>query len=401
LAGRGVRLTQFYAASSVCSPSRAALLTGRYPHRTGVPGNVESRPERFPGKEGRPDDELTLAEHLGKAGYHTALFGKWHLGNEPGPNDQGFEEAVGFLGGVVDKWSHFNYGGAPWGAAPQRHDWYHNGEEVWAGGKHSGDLIADGAANFMEQHAEEPFFLYLAFGSPHYPLQPHNKWMEHYKHLEQPRRSYAAMVSTIDEQTRRVIDKVEALGLREQTIIVFMSDHGHSVEARNNYGGGNAGPYRGAKGTLFEGGIRVPAIISWPGALPEGAVRGQLATGCDWFSTLSALCNVPLPDHPLDGRDLTAVLNSADAPSPHPWFHWQLNNQWAVRQGHWKLLQNARHFPEPGKKATIQEPLLYNLQADPAEQHNRAEDHPEIVARLSKLHEEWEVRIGAGKLRSR
>ena len=394
LAARGVRFTQFYAASSVCSPSRAALLTGRYPHRAGVPGNTESRPEKFGRDEGLPLDEVTLAELLKEAGYRTAQFGKWHLGAQPGPNAHGFDESCGFLGGCIDKWSHFNYGGVPWGAAPQRHDWYRNGKATWMSGRHCDDIVIDEATDFIARKDARPFFLYLAFGSPHYPMQPHDKWRAHYAHLDEPRRVYAAMVSTIDEQVGRLLGALDDAGLRENTLIVFQSDHGHSTEARNNFGGGYAGAYRGAKASLFEGGLRVPAIISLPGRIPEGEARGQFCTSCDWYPTIAALCGVAPPERALDGASLEAVLDAADAPAPHDTWHWQLGGQWAVRQGDWKLIVNGRDTTNGKDRPKPPSPFLSNLARDPHERTNFAGEHPDVVERLTKLHAAWVRDVG-------
>ena len=389
LAARGVRFTQFYGGSCVCSPSRAALLTGRVPHRAGVPGNAESHPSQFGTGKGLEAEEVTIAEMLKPAGYRTGHFGKWHLGFKPGPNGQGFDESFGFIGGCIDKWSHFSYGGASWGSPPKWHDWYHNGKEAWVSGRHSGDLIVDGAVQFMENQANRPFFLYVAFGIPHYPMQPYDKWREYYKDLPEPRRAYAAFVSTVDEQVGRLLAKLEELGLQENTLICFQSDHGHSTEARANYGGGNAGPYRGAKFSLFEGGLRVPAIISLPGTLPQGEVRDQLATGCDWLPTIADICAIELPERVIDGKSLVPVIRSADAPTPHGVWHWQMGTQWAVRQGDWKLIVNARDSTDGRNVETLKEPFLSNLAKDPTEQTNFAADNPDVVERLTKLHEAW------------
>lgn len=205
LAKRGTRFTQFYGGSAVCSPSRAALLTGRFPHRAGVPGNAESHPTDFGKGHGLKDEQVTIAEMLKAAGYRTGHFGKWHLGFKPGPNAQGFDESVGFMGGCIDKWSHFNYGKESWGRAPKRHDWYRNGEEAWESGTHSGDIIVREVNAFMAADPAHPFFVYAAFGIPHYPLQPYDKWREHYKDVPEPRRAYAAFVSTVDEQIGRIL----------------------------------------------------------------------------------------------------------------------------------------------------------------------------------------------------
>lgn len=407
LARRGVRFTQFYAASAVCAPSRAALMTGRYPLRAGVPSNAESHPSQFGSGAGLPAEQVTLAEVLREAGYRTAHFGKWHLGTRPGPNGQGFEESFGFLGGVVDKWSHFNYGQGSWGMPPRWHDLYHNGEEVWEPGTHTGDLIAREAVRFMEASGNRPFFMYLAFGNPHYPVQGYAKYRAQYAELPEPRRSYAAAISTVDEQIGQVLTRLDELGLREETLIVFQSDHGHSVEARASHGAGNAGPYRGAKASLFEGGIRVPAIVSMPGTLPEGAVRDQLAHGTDWLPTIAAMTGAALPNVDLDGKSLREVLLE-DAPSPHDVVHWQLGDgaeaQWAVREGDWKLIGNPRDPTTPQPLAD--ELYLTNLALDPSEQTNLAADHPDVARRLKGLHEAWRGsgefgKYGEGEKRSR
>jgi arylsulfatase A len=389
LAARGVRFTQFYAGSSVCSPSRAALLTGRYPHRAGVPGNAESRPERFGEGSGLAAEQVTIAEMLKEAGYRTGHFGKWHLGTVPGPNGSGFDESFGFLGGCIDKWSHFNYGGQPWGASPKRHDWYRNGQEVWESGTHSGDLIVREATRFMAADTSMPFFVYAAFDTPHYPMQPYDKYRQHYAHLPEPRRSYAALVSTMDEQVGRLLAKLDELGMRDDTLVIYQSDQGHSTEARGNYGGGNAGPYRGAKASLFEGGIRVPAVASWPGKIPQGDKRGQFCTGCDWLPTIAEYCGVQLPDHTIDAASLLAVIKSASAEPSHHLWHWQLGDQWAVRDGDWKLIVNANDTTDGRNVTKLKGPFLVNLSRDPSEQTDLSERHPDIVARLMELHEQW------------
>lgn len=389
LAEHGVRFTQFYAASAICSASRAALLTGRYPHRAGVPSNAESRPAHFGTSGGLPLDEVTMAAMFKAAGYRTGHFGKWHLGAEPGPNGFGFDETVGFLGGCIDKWSHFNYGGAAWGTPPQRHDWYRNGEHTYETGKHSGDLIARYAAQFIESESTQPFFVYAAFGSPHYPMQPYDKYMKHYAALDEPRRAYAALVSTVDEQIGAILAALDRSGERDNTIVIFQSDHGHSTEARCNFGGGYAGPYRGAKSCLFEGGIRVPAIISWPGHLPENEVRDQFATACDWLPTLASLTNVERPDRHLDGLDVSALIANAEAATPHESWHWALGDQWAVRKGDWKLLVNARDTSVRPNVPRFDEPFLVNLVDDPGERRNIAQEHPDIVKDLEGFHADW------------
>ena len=195
--------------------------------------------------------------------------------------------------------------------------------------------MVDEASSFIEANQEKPFFMYFAMNIPHYPLQGTEKWRQHYKDLEAPRRMYATLISTMDEMIGKLISQIERLGLREETIIVFQSDHGHSQEERTFGGGGSAGIYRGAKFSLFEGGIRVPAIISWPGHLPEGESRDQLATAVDWLPTVAKLAGIKKIEHRIDGKNITDLIHSSKAQSPHKVFHWQTgggnNPPWAVR----------------------------------------------------------------------
>ena len=378
LAHRGVRFTQFYAAAPVCSPSRAGLLTGRYPIRAGQPGNAPSRE----GKAGMPTEEVTIAEMLKEAGYATAHIGKWHLGYTPEtmPNRQGFDYSFGHMGGCIDNYSHFFY----WNG-PNRHDLWENGEEVHRQGAFFPELMVEEATRFIEDNQDQPFFLYFAMNTPHYPYQGKEKWLAHYEDLPYPRNLYAAFISTLDEQVGRLVDRIDALGLREETLIIFQSDHGHSVETRAHNGGGNAGSYRGAKFSMFEGGLRVPALASMPGTLPEGEVRGQLAHGTDWLPTIAELTGAPLPDRFIDGKSLVDVI-TRDASSPHEVLHWQTGRgegaQWAVREGPWKLIRNPR---DPTMKGSIETDLfLSNLEKDVTERMNYAEEYPDVVRRLQR-----------------
>ena len=383
LADSGVRFTQFYAPAPVCSPSRAGMLTGRYPLRAGVPGNVSS----MSAESGLPLSETTMAEVFREAGYATAHIGKWHLGHgETGPNAQGFDESFGHMVGCIDNYSHFFY----W-EGPNRHDLYRNGVEVFESGKFFPDLMVREATAFVEAHAEDPFFIYFALNLPHYPYQGDEKWLRHYQEqrLPYPRDLYAAFLSTLDERLGQLLAVLEAQGLRENTIVVFQSDNGHSMEERAHFGGGSAGPYRGAKFSLFEGGIRVPAVISWPGNLPSGEVRTQAAHGCDWLPTLAELCGIEPPGG-LDGRSLLPVLRDADAPSPHDTLHWDSRTEWAVRQGPWKLMHRTWDPTlERPKRRNVDEWFLVNLDNDPAEQTNLAASEPEQLKRMRALHDAW------------
>ncbi len=387
LAERGVRFTQFYSAAPVCSPSRAALLTGRFPQRAGLPSNAGSQP----GSEGMPADQVTIAEMLKSAGYATGHIGKWHLGyiKPTMPNGQGFDYSFGHMGGCIDNYSHFFY----W-SGPNRHDLWRNGEEVWHDREFFPDLMVREACQFIESNKDGPFFLYWPINTPHYPLQGTDKWRKKYADLDAPRRMYAAFVSTTDEKIGELLAKVEELGLTDDTIVVFQSDHGHSMEVRTFGGGGNAGPYRGAKFSLFEGGIRVPAMISWPGHLPQGEVRDQMAVSVDWFPTIAELCGVELPKRKIDGHSAVSVIKSEDAESKHRVFHWQSGRgtggpQWAVREGDWKLIGNPRDTSNQGQLTKDDQLFLINLSNDVGERKNVAQSHPDIVSRLKGLHSEW------------
>lgn len=385
LAARGVRFTQFYSGAPVCSPSRACLLTGRYTMRNGLLGNAGSQHGQ---KAGLSPDEVTLGEVFRAAGYATAQIGKWHLGytDEMSPLAQGFDHAFGHMGGCIDNYSHFFY----W-SGPNVHDLHRDGAEVHCDGQYFPDLMLREASAFLEAHRDEPFFLYYALNTPHYPYQGEARWLEHFRNLPHPRNLYAAFLASQDERIGGLLAKVDELGLRERTIVVFQSDNGHSTEERAHFGGGSAGPYRGAKFSLFEGGIRLPAIVAWPGTLPEGEVRHQAAHAVDWLPTLTELCGIAPPDVVLDGRSLVPVIESAGAAEPHTALHWQTGNgpgaTWAVREGDWKLIANAWDTSRGDNAKTRYPIFLANLRDDPGEQTNLADQHPEVVRRLTQLHE--------------
>ena len=393
LAASGVRFTQFYSAAPVCSPSRAALLTGCYPWRVGMAGNGSGPPsekddmiDAYTGK-GLPTTGINLPRMFREAGYATAHIGKWHLGIGVGcqPLQQGFDYSFGFLGGCIDNYSHFDY----WDSA-NRHDLWENGKRVRLPGQYFPDLMIQKAEAFMDAHKGRPFFMYFAANVPHYPYQGDPKWLDYYKGkgVPYPRNLYAAYVSTLDDRVGRLMKHLDAAGLRSNTIVVYQSDNGYSTEQRAHNGGGSSGPYRGAKFSIFEGGTRLPAIISWPGHLPEGQVRGQMAHGCDWMPTLADICNIKLTTGSLDGRSLMRVIQSADAPSPHDALCWRFEGQWAVREGPWKLMHDPKTYTDQSKVTLVDDHwFLANIVEDPGEQTNLAASHPEIVERLRKLYE--------------
>jgi arylsulfatase A-like enzyme len=385
LAENGIRFTQFYAAP-VCSPSRASLLTGLTAQRAGVPGNAAASLES---KAGLPGDRFTMAEMFKGAGYKTAHIGKWHLGYQPemSPNSQGFDYSFGHIVGCIDNYSHFYY----W-RGPNRHDLYRNGKEVYYPGQYFPDLMVKEAVQYMEQNRDDPFFMYFAINMPHYPYQGDPKWLEYYrdKGVAYPRDLYAAFVSTLDDKIGLLLSKVKKLGLSKNTIIIFQSDNGYSTEERAHFGGGSSGVYRGVKACLFEGGIRVPSIISWPGKIPVGEVRNQFAVNTDWMPTLAEFCQIDLNSNNLDGKSLVQVIRNGNAPTLHSeGYCWAFRDMWVARKGKWKLLGNP--YDTSQRDYTFSEKLfLVNLEVDPGEKNNLAEKHPEKVRELENQYRKWQ-----------
>jgi arylsulfatase A-like enzyme len=301
------------------------------------------------------------------------------------PQSQGFDYSFGHIGGCIDNYSHYFY----WNG-PNRHDLWRNGEEIYREGENFSDLMVEESVRFIEGNKDRPFFLFFSSNYPHYPLQGDRKWREHYRHLPHPRDKYAAMVSTVDEKIGRVLDKIAAEGLKGNTIVVFMSDNGYSTEDRTFGGGGSAGNLRGAKFSCFEGGIRVPAVISCPGLLPENEVRDQPAFGFDWFPTILDLCGVPLPDVHLDGKSLATVIRSAGEKSPHDaeTVFWEVGKSWAVRKDRFKLVYDA------GRLASATTAALYDLDADVNERHDVSSQYPQVVKELQQARVEWGRGVG-------
>lgn len=399
LAATGVRFTQAYA-HTVCCPARSALLTGRHPQRGGV-ANWTQGDMNGPKGINMALEEVTLAEVLKAAGYRTALFGKWHLGahRDYGPEKQGFDEFFGIRDGFIDNYNHFFLHGQGF------HDLYEGTKEVFAPGEYFPELIVRRSLSFIEKNRENPFFLYLAFNIPHYPEQALAEHETLYAHLKDPaRKSYGAIVTTTDHYIGRVVDKLEQLGLREKTIVIFMSDNGHSEEKeitisvddhKSGYpkghsygasGAGNTGKWIGHKGTFLEGGIRVPAIISYPPKLPQGRTRDQIVTIMDWFPTVAELCRIErMPDTPtLDGHSLLPLIKSAEAESQYQGvLHFAWCSDWAVRDGDWKLISTTL------RKSDKPVLSLHNLAGEHPEAVDHLKEQPGIVAHLQALHDAW------------
>lgn len=399
LAQEGVCFTQAYA-HTVCCPSRAALITGRYPQRSNINSWAQGRTW---GPKGRnlALEEVTLAEALKSAGYATGLFGKWHIGSHPdhGPKKQGFDEFFGIRSGFIDNYNHYALHGAG------SHDLYEGLTEVFHRGEYFSDLISDRALSFIERHQKKPFLLYFSMNLPHYPEQAVGEYEDAYNDLAEPRRSYARAVSTCDHYLGRILRRLDTLNLRENTIIVFTSDNGHSEEdyqirgkdhlsglpEGHNYGanggGGNTGDWIGAKGSFLEGGIRVPAILSYLPSVPQGEVRNQAVTIMDWYPTILDLCGVSHPQYvQFDGHSVVPLLKQPNRPSFHSQMFWQWQKGWAVREGAWKLIKGGSYGLGRGR---LDDLALVNLDDPKPESKNYLQERPDVAKRLQAHYDDW------------
>ena len=382
LASEGIRFTQFYVGAPVCSPSRASLLTGKSPQGAELTGNASG----MKGNPGMPTEQVTVAEMMKKAGYKTAHIGKWHLGYTPEtmPNGQGFDYSFGIMGGCIDNYGHFFY----W-RGPNRHDLWENGKEIYRDGEFFPKMMTQKASKFIMENKDQPFFMYYAINTPHYPLQPYEHWREKYAELDMPRRDYAAFMSTTDEEIGNLIRAIDNAGIRENTIIMFLSDHGHSYEERTFGGGGYSGPYRGGKFSLFEGGIRVPAIISWTGGLEQNKVIDEMCLSMDILPTFAELCDIKSVPQSIEGISFGDVIQG-DNPSHHDVAYWNLKKQFAVRKGEWKLIGNPRD-PSDETSINIETDSLFlsNLMLDVSESQNLAKENPDKVNELIQEFLKW------------
>ncbi len=390
LAGHGLRLEQYYASAPLCSPARAALLTGRYPLRAGLPGNVSSQP----GAPGMPGSEITFGELAKTRGYATAVVGKWHVGSSEDcrPNAQGFDLFFGHHGGCIDFYSHWNY----W-TEPHVHDLHHNTREVREDGVYMTDIITRESIRFIDENKDGPFLLYVAYNAPHYPLQAPEHFREMYAHLPGNRRNYAPLVAAMDDSIGKVMACLDAHGLTDNALVFFLSDNGVSDEIRNNGLGGDTGGFREAKFSLFEGGIRVPGIVSWPSILPRGQVRDQVSIDQDVFPTIAAAIGADLPaDRVIDGRNMLPWLKDPAAAEGRASLFWESWRQKAVRHGKWKLVENGilnMNMSKRERATGEDEIFLTDLEADPGEATNLRREHPEIVEKLLAKHEAWRQEI--------
>ena len=396
LAESGVTLTQYYAPSPLCSPSRAALLTGRHPYRTGIKSWIPHGSDIF-----LKDEELTLAELLREKSYHTALIGKWHLNSDlgdpaqPQPNDQGFEYFYGHNAFQI-----------PTNRNPT--NIFRNREALPAQVGFTAQLYADESISWLDEHAEKPFFLMLSMAEPHTSIENPAEYNNMYKAYskgpivpivsgtaEPPKDKliprgpgeYYANVTYMDAQIGRVFAWLRAQPHIEQnTIVVFASDNGPVTSDWINWwevnAYGSTGGFRGRKHYLYEGGIRVPAIIRYPGKIPAGSSVSAPMVGTDLFSTLLSWLDIPVPaDRPIDGQNMSDTLlqRQTDQPDQPRSFLWALPSQspleYAIRSGDWKLLLDAQQQPR----------ALFDLATDPLELFNLIAQQPRQSRKLQQL----------------
>lgn len=380
LAASGARLEQFYV-QPVCSPTRAALLTGRYPMRHGLQVGVVRPWAQY----GLPLEERTLAQALKEAGYTTAIVGKWHLGHsrpEYLPTRRGFDHQYGHYNGALDYFAHTRDGGFDW----------HRDDKACRDEGYSTFLLAREAVRLIRaQPSGQPLFLYLAFNAVHAPHQAPEKYKQPYAHLKEPRRTYAAMLAAMDEAIGQVTAALEARGWRTNTLILFASDNGGPQPGRVT----RNGALRAGKGTLYEGGVRVCAFASWPRRIKPGTVCREPLHIADWYPTLLKLAGASLDQKlPLDGKDAWPAI-AEGAPSPHSEI--LINaapNAGAIRAGDWKLVLNGTRGateddeaenPQAADKNLATSPAgieLFNLATDSAERTNLATLHPARVKEL-------------------
>jgi arylsulfatase A-like enzyme len=375
LAAAGARLDAFYV-QPLCSPTRAALMSGRYPMRFGMQVGVV-RPWA---RHGLPLDEQTLPQMLKTAGYATAITGKWHIGHarpEYLPTHRGFDHQYGHYNGAIDYFTHLRDGGF---------DWHRDDKECRDEG-YSTHLLAKEAVKFVAETAgKKPFFLYLPFNAVHSPHQVPEKYTAAYPDLKGDRKLYAGMLAAMDEAVGEVVAAVEKAGVRDNTLFVFSSDNGGPAPGRVT----DNGPYRAGKGTLYEGGTRVAACAAWDGKIKPGSVVTEPLHVVDLYPTLLKLAGVTAEQKlPLDGKDAWATL-AEGKPSPHADI--LINaapNSGAIRAGNWKLVfhtglgDNPDGGPPKKKKKAVNASVeLFDLKADPYEKTNLADRHPDKVKEL-------------------
>jgi arylsulfatase A-like enzyme len=382
IAHNGAMFTDARVTFPVCGPSRAGFITGRYEQRFGFVGNPPH--DEHDRNAGVPKSEMNIAESLKQVGYTTGIIGKWHLGfhrDEHHPNKRGFDEFFGHLGGGSCYFQEMLtvkdcYSAKRWESYKT---WIRRNNEPVKISKYLTDEFSDEALAFVDRHKEKPFFLYLAYNAPHSPLQATDEYLARFPHItDQKRKTYAAMVSAVDDGVGRLMNHLKSLNLEESTIVWFLSDNG-GIETKSH---SDNGPLRGQKGTVWEGGSRVPYAVQWKGVVPAGKVYDKSVTSLDIFATISDLAKSPTnPDKPLDGVNLIPFLTGENEEVPHSALYMRMHTskRKMIRSGDFK-------YVVPGKG---QQAELYNLTKDIGETRNIASQHPEQLLTLEQKYHAW------------
>jgi arylsulfatase A-like enzyme len=366
IASGGIKFTNGYVSGPYCSPTRAGLLTGRYQTRFGHEFNPGGGPQA---KNGLPLEEKTIADRLKAAGYATGAIGKWHLGSAPEfrPSKRGFDDFYGTLNN-----SPFFH--------PELVDTRKSDDpvKVMEEGFYTTDAYAARAVEWIGEHKAETFFLYLPFNAQHAPLQATQKHLDRFTQIKDPKRkTFAAMMSALDDAVGQVLGSLEKNGLAENTLVVFLTDNGGPTGQTTS----SNLPLRGFKATTLEGGVRVPFYVQWKGHLPAGKVYEHPVIQLDILPTALALAGAPVAEaDKIDGVDLLPYLEGEQDEPPHEALYWRFGQQWAVRDGDWKLVASRLD----GFK-----PQLFNLAEDIGEANDLAGKHPDKVAELQAEWDEW------------
>jgi arylsulfatase A-like enzyme len=380
LARGGIRFTDAYVTGPYCSPTRAGLLTGRYPQRFGHEFNLGLNPGL-----GLPLEEKTLADRLKSAGYRTALFGKWHLGADSTfhPMSRGFDEFLGFLGGAHSYTDVMADSNNPIldGRTPAKSIEYLT------------DTLSARAVDFIRRQRAQPFFLYLAFNAVHTPMHATDKYLARFRNIgDERRRTYAAMLSAMDDGIGRTVAALRELNLEENTLVFFFSDNGGPTMTGTTINGSSNAPLRGSKRQTWEGGIRVPFIIRWKGKLPEGKVDARPIIQLDVFPTALAVAGVPVSAAwKLDGVNLLPFLTAQTTAQPHDVLYWRLGSNMAIRKGDWKLVRTVdgplrADYSELRDLSSAQ---LFNIKADIAETTDVSAKFPDKKRELAESWQRW------------
>lgn len=385
LAGAGIRFTDAYVSGPYCSPTRAGLMTGRYPQRFGYEFNPDGSPEY-----GLPLSEKTMADRLRAAGYRTALFGKWHLGYSERlrPLRRGFEEFYGFLGA---EHSYMNVVDTDPGTGLP--DPLMDGTRPVASVTYLTDALGDRAADYIKRHRSEPFFLYLAFNAVHTPMEAPERYLARFANIaDARRRTYAAMLSGMDDAIGRTLAALHDSGLEEQTLVIFLNDNGGPTMPTTTENGSSNAPLRGSKRQTWEGGIRVAFAITWKGHLEAGRVDRRPIIQLDVLPTALTAAKISVKPGEFDGVDLMPFLTGAAKGEPHDALYWRLGGMMAVRKADWKLVK-TREGPfvdvDPSVLQDLSSAGLYNLAEDISETRDRSAERPDKAKELAKLWQEW------------